>query len=94
MKFVIVILRFNLFIIDEFLKGCLDGFKRYDVDSENIDVYYVSGVFEIFFVCKKFVKLKKYNVIIVFGVVICGSILYFEYVSVEVLKGIVNVFLE
>ena len=94
LKLAIVVSRFNSFITDELLKGCLDGLSRHDVDSENIDVYYVPGAFELPLVAKKLAKSKKYNAIIALGAVIRGSTPHFEYVSAEVSKGIANVSLE
>lgn len=41
---------FNEFIILKFLLGVEDCFLRYDVFLENIEIVWVFGVFEIFFV--------------------------------------------
>jgi len=59
LKFAIVISRFNSFITDELLKGCLDGLKRHDVDSENIDVYIMCQVLLKYLLCAKSLQSQK-----------------------------------
>lgn len=66
-----------------------DVLFRYGVDINDIDVVWVSGVFEILFVVKKMVEIKKYDVIIILGIVIRGVMIYYDYVCNEVVKGIV-----
>lgn len=94
LKFAIVISRFNSFITDELLKGCVDGLKRHGVLDDDIEIFYVPGAFEIPFVAKKLAKTKKYDAIIALGAVIRGATPHFEYVSAEVSKGVANVSVE
>ncbi|WAM34311.1 6,7-dimethyl-8-ribityllumazine synthase [Caldicellulosiruptor morganii] len=94
LKFAVVVSRFNSFITDELLKGCLDALKRHGVLDEDIEVFYVPGAFEIPLAAKKLAKSKKYSAIIALGAVIRGATPHFEYVSAEVSKGVANVSLE
>lgn len=55
LKIVIVVSRFNDFIIICLFEGVKDIFICYEVEDINIDVVYVFGVFEILFVVKKLV---------------------------------------
>jgi 6,7-dimethyl-8-ribityllumazine synthase len=93
-KFCIVIARFNEFIGSKLLSGAIDELKRHGVSSDNIDVVWCPGAFEIPLVAKKCAKTKKYSAIITLGAVIKGSTSHYDYVCAEVSKGIANVSLE
>lgn len=90
-KFCIVIARFNEFIGSKLLSGATDTLIRHGADSQNIDVVWTPGSFEIPLVCKKVADSKKYCAIIALGAVIKGSTPHFDYVSAEVSKGVAAV---
>jgi len=94
LKFGIVISRFNSFITEELLKGCIDGLVRHNVKKEDIDIFYVPGAFEIPLAARKVAKTQKYNAVIALGCVIRGATPHFEYVAAEVSKGISHTSLE
>lgn len=77
--------------MSKLLSGVEDILICYGVELNDIDVVWVLGVFEILFVVKKMVEMKKYDVVIIFGMVIRGVIMYYDYVCNEVVKGIVQV---
>lgn len=89
-RFGIVVTRFNEFITNKLLSGCLDTLTRHGVDRENIDIAWVPGAFEVPLVAQKMAG-KGYNAIICLGAVIRGATPHFEYVSNEVTKGIAQV---
>lgn len=93
-KFGIVISRFNDLISKKLLDGAIDCILRHHGDSNNIDVYYVPGAYEIPVTAKKLAALKKYDSIICLGALIRGNTPHFEYISSEVSKGIAQVSLE
>lgn len=72
----------------------IDCFKRYGGDENFLDIVLVFGVYELFFILERLLGSEKYDGVCVLGVIIRGGILYFDYVSVEVIKGIVNVMLK
>lgn len=90
-KIAIVASRFNEFITKELIGGAEDALVRHNVDTKNIDVYRVSGAFEIPSVCKKIAESKKYDAVITLGAVIRGSTPHFDYVAAEVSKGVATV---
>lgn len=92
-KFAIVIGRFNEFIGNKLLGGCMDGLKRHGCSEDNIDITWVPGAFEIPLAAQKLAKTGRYDAVICLGAVIRGSTPHFEYVSSEVSKGIANVML-
>lgn len=93
-KFCIVISRFNEFIGSKLLSGAIDELSRHGVKSENIDIVWVPGAFEIPLIAKKAAKTNKYNAIITLGAVIKGSTSHYDYVCAEVSKGVASVSLE
>lgn len=89
---VIIIVCFNNFINDSLLEGVIDVLKCIgQVKDENIIVVWVFGVYELLLVVGVLVKIGKYDVVIVLGTVICGGIVYFEYVVGGVSNGLVYV---
>lgn len=91
LKFGVVVGRFNEFITNKLLGGCLDAFKRHGAEDENVDVAWVPGAFEIPLVAQAMAKMGKYDAVICLGAVIRGGTPHFEYVCAEVSKGIAKV---
>jgi 6,7-dimethyl-8-ribityllumazine synthase len=89
-RFGVVVARFNEFITNKLLSGCLDTLTRHGVDRENIDIAWVPGAFEMPLIAQKMVA-KGYDAVICLGAVIRGATPHFEYVSNEVTKGIAQV---
>lgn len=92
-KYAIVVARFNHFITDRLVEGCLDTLKRHDVKDEEIELVRVPGAFEIPLAAKKLAH-KDYDAVICLGAVIRGDTSHYDYVCSEVSKGIANVSLE
>lgn len=93
-KYAIVVGRWNSFIVESLLTGCLDTLRRHGVSDDSIVIYRVPGAFEMPLIAKKLAKTKKYDAIIGLGAVIRGGTPHFEYVSNEVTKGLAQVSLE
>ena len=93
-KYAIVVARFNHFITDRLVEGCLDTLKRHETKDENIDIIRVPGAFEIPLAAKKLAKKEEYDAVICLGAVIRGDTPHFDYVCAEVSKGVANVSLE
>ena len=93
-RFGIVVSRFNEFISNKLLGGALDALQRHGAPSENIEVAWTPGAFEVPLIAQKMARTKKYDAVICLGAVIRGSTPHFEYVSSEVSKGIAKVSLD
>lgn len=91
MKVGIVCARFNEFIVSKLLGGAMDGLIRHGVETENVDVAWVPGAFEIPVAAQKMAKSGKYDAILALGAVIKGSTSHYDYVCAEVSKGIAQV---
>lgn len=90
----IVAARFNEFIVSKLVSGAEDACIRHGVNSDDIELAWVPGAFEIPLVAKKMAKSGKYDAVICLGAVIKGSTSHYDYVCAEVSKGIASVSLE
>ncbi|MFP9126531.1 6,7-dimethyl-8-ribityllumazine synthase [Niallia sp. BSM11] len=90
LKVGIIVSRFNEFITTRLLSGAEDALKRHGVETENINVAWVPGVFEIPLAAKKLAETNKYDAIITLGTVIRGATPHFDFVSNEVAKGVAS----
>jgi 6,7-dimethyl-8-ribityllumazine synthase len=93
-KFGIVVSRYNDFITNKLLEGCIDTLKRHDAEEKNIAVCKVPGSFEIPYAALKLAKSKKYDAVICLGAVIKGDTPHNEYIASETAKGIAMVGME
>lgn len=90
LKFGIVVSRFNEFITNKLLSGAMDCLTRHGAKTENIDVAWVPGAFEIPLIAQQLAQ-KDYDAVICLGAVIRGATPHFNYVSSEVTKGVAMV---
>ena len=90
----IVVARFNSFITEKLLSGCLDAIRRHGGDEDALDIAWVPGAFEIPLVARKMAESGKYDAIICLGAVIRGATPHFDYVCAENAKGIAAVGLQ
>ena len=92
LKVGIVIARFNDLITNKILSGCLDCLKRHGLDtselSNQVDIVWVPGSFELPIAAKTLMKKKSYDVVIALGAVIRGETSHYDVVISEASKGI------
>ena len=92
LKVGIVIARFNDLITNKILAGCLDCLKRHGLDtselSNQVDIVWVPGSFELPIAAKTLMKNKSYDVLIALGAVIRGETSHYDVVISEASKGI------
>ncbi|OGP61503.1 MAG: 6,7-dimethyl-8-ribityllumazine synthase [Deltaproteobacteria bacterium RBG_13_61_14] len=91
LKFAVVVSRFNDFICQRLLEGCLDALKRHGANENDITVVRVPGSFEIPLAAQKLAASKEYDAVVCVGAVIRGGTPHFEYVAAEVTKGVAQV---
>ena len=95
LKVGIVIAIFNDLITNKILAGCLDCLKRHGLDtsevSNQVDVVWVPGSFELPIAAKTLLKKKSYDVVIALGAVIRGETSHYDVVISEASKGISQV---
>ena len=93
-KIGIVAARFNEFIVSKLVGGAEDGLVRHGVNTDDVDLVWVPGSFEIPVVAKKMALSGKYDAVICLGAVIRGQTSHYDYVCNEVSKGIAAVSME
>ena len=87
----IVAARFNEFITSMLVSGAEDCLVRHEVASDDIEVAWVPGAFEIPLVAQKMAASGKYDAVICLGAVIRGATSHYDYVCNEVSKGVATV---
>ena len=91
LKIGIVAARFNEFIVSKLIGGAEDALKRHGVREEDIELAWVPGAFAIPLIAQKMAHSQKYDAVICLGAVIKGATSHYDYVCVEVSKGIATV---
>ena len=95
LRICIVIARFNDLITTKLLSGCLDCLSRHGIDtsetSNQLDIAWVPGSFELPIVSQLLAKKGNYDVLITLGAVIRGDTPHFDVVVAEASKGIASV---
>ena len=76
----IVAARFNEFIVSRLIGGAEDALVRHGVDTDDVDLAWVPGAFEIPVVAQKMASSGKYDAVICLGAVIKGSTSHYDYV--------------
>ena len=95
LKLAIVVARYNDLITNKLLSGCLDCLSRHGIDvsdaSNQMDIAWVPGSFELPIVSQELARTGKYEVVITLGAVIRGDTPHFDVVVSEASKGIASV---
>lgn len=95
LRIAVVVARFNDLVTAKLLSGCLDCLHRHGVDtretSEQLDVVWVPGSFELPLVAQRLANSGRYQVVIALGAVIRGDTPHFDVVVAEASKGVAAV---
>lgn len=94
LRIAVVVARFNDLITGKLLSGCLDCLSRHGIDtsqaSQQLDVAWVPGSFELPLVAQTLAQSERYEVVITLGAVIRGDTPHFDVVVGEAGKGIAS----
>jgi 6,7-dimethyl-8-ribityllumazine synthase len=93
-SFGIVISRFNEFVTQKLLDGCLDCLRRHNVDEDKISLVWVPGSFEIPYAASRMANSKKYDAVICLGTIIRGATPHFDYIANQVSRCIAQISLD
>lgn len=88
-RFAIVVARFNEFVTRRLMEGALDTFKKYSV-SEDIDVVWVPGAYELGVAAQTLGKSGKYHAIVCIGAVIRGDTSHYDAVVNSASSGVLT----
>ncbi len=85
----IVVSRFNSFITERLLAGCVDGLLRCGVEfSKGYEIIRVPGAFEIPSAARTAAETGKYDAIICLGCLLRGDTAHYDVIVNEVTRGI------
>lgn len=87
-RFAVVASRFNEFITNKLLDGCMDCLRRHGVPDDDVEVFWSPGSFEIPLVAQKLAGGGRYAAVICIGAVIRGGTEHYQYIAAEVAKGV------
>jgi 6,7-dimethyl-8-ribityllumazine synthase len=91
LRFAIVIARFNSFITDRLLAGCLDALRRSGAQMDLIEMVKVPGSWEMPIVVRTLAFQKRFDAIICLGAVIRGDTPHFDYVAGQAASGLAQI---
>jgi 6,7-dimethyl-8-ribityllumazine synthase len=89
-RIAIVASRFNEFIVERLITGCIDTLKRQGVQTDNIELIRVPGGFEIPLACQTAAESGRFEGVIALGVIIRGATPHFDYVAASCTNGLMN----
>jgi len=89
-KVAIAISRFNELVTGKLLGGALDYLERSGLPTQNIDVFWVPGAFELPAVTARILEKNLYHGVICLGAVIRGATSHYDIVAGESAKGLAS----
>jgi len=93
-RIVLLVSRFNSFVVESLLAGAIDTLKRHGAEERDLEVVRVPGAYEMPIAAQRLAASKRFDAIIALGAVIRGGTPHFEYVAGECTKGLSSVSLK
>jgi 6,7-dimethyl-8-ribityllumazine synthase len=90
----IVMSKYNSYIVDSLLRGCLEVLHAKGIDDSAITLVKVPGAFEIPVAAHKLAAQRQHDAIITLGAVIRGETPHFDYISASCSEGVNRVALD
>src|ERR1700678_1605038 len=90
-RIAVVAARFNAFIVDELLAGCLRRLSELGAADDHVEVYRVPGAFELPVAAKVAAQTRRFSAVICLRCVIRGDTPHFDYVAGKAARGIQQV---
>ena len=90
-RFAVLVSRFNRFVTDKLLDGCIDALRRHGVAEADIEVVWSPGSFEIPVLAGRLAGGGRYAAVICLGAVIRGGTEHHRYIASEAAKGVAAV---
>ena len=90
----LVVSRYNNFIVDRLLEGCINTLVNAGIKRANIRLIMVPGAFEIPVAVKHLADSTKVDAIITLGAIIRGETPHFDIIANECARGIGSIAIE
>ncbi|MFK7159720.1 6,7-dimethyl-8-ribityllumazine synthase [Marinospirillum sp. MEB164] len=82
-QFVLVVGRFNHFVVESLVAGAVDTLTRHGIAREQLEIVRAPGAWELPLAVQQVLKQRQPAAVIVLGAVIRGGTPHFEYVAGE-----------
>ena len=93
-KYVILVGRFNSFVVEHLVDGAVDTLRRHGIPEADVSIVKAPGAFELPLAAKVIASTRKPDAIVALGAVIRGGTPHFEYVAGECTKGLAQIGME
>ena len=94
LRFAVVVARFNSSVTDKLLEGALEALNRAKVDPDDVEIFRVSGSFEIPLIAKRLAQGGRFVGVICLGAIIKGGTSHWDYLSRIVMEALARVSLD
>ncbi|MBA3671867.1 MAG: 6,7-dimethyl-8-ribityllumazine synthase [Gemmatimonadaceae bacterium] len=89
-RYAVLASRFNNEITSRLADGAMEALVRHGVASEDIDLVWVPGAWELPFAARRLAATERYNALVVVGAVIRGDTPHFDFVAGEAARGLAD----
>jgi 6,7-dimethyl-8-ribityllumazine synthase len=89
-RYAVLASRFNNTITSKLADGAMDALIRHGASSEDVDLIWVPGAWELPFAARRLAQTERYNAIVVVGAVIRGDTPHFDFVAGEASRGLAD----
>ncbi len=90
-KFAVVVSRFNEFVSDKLLDGCLDALRRHGADDDNIEVVWSPGSYEMPMIASRLAQSGRFEAVVCLGAIIRGGTDHNQYIATQTARGVAGV---
>jgi 6,7-dimethyl-8-ribityllumazine synthase len=87
-RFAVLASQFNIDIVEPLVDGALDALVRHGASSDDVDVVWVPGAWELPIAARRLLASERYHALIALGAVIRGDTPHFDYVAGEASRGL------
>ncbi len=91
LRLAIVVARFNSFVTERLLSGCLDALRRSGAKMADVELVKVPGSWEMPVIVRALAKKERFDAIICLGAVIRGDTPHFDYVAGQAAGGLARI---
>jgi 6,7-dimethyl-8-ribityllumazine synthase len=89
-RFAVVASRFNETVTQKLVDGALDALVRHGAKSDDVDLVWVPGAWELPAAARRLMASERYNAIVAVGAVIRGETPHFDFVAGEASRGLAD----
>jgi 6,7-dimethyl-8-ribityllumazine synthase len=89
-RYAVLASRFNNHITSKLADGAMEALVRHGAASEDVDLIWVPGAWELPFAARRLAATERYNAIVVVGAVIRGDTPHFDFIAAEASRGLAD----